>query len=64
MKLVAIFVIAIAIVASSATGLAFVRNIQAHRAEAAEPCVGLECWPRSWPAKHIPAHGTTLQPVW
>jgi hypothetical protein len=64
MKLIAVFVVAIAIVASSATGLAFVRSIHSHRAEAAEPCVGLECWPRDWQTKHIPAHRTTLQPVW
>jgi hypothetical protein len=64
MKLIAAFVVAIAIVASTATGLALVAKVQSHRVEAAEPCVGLECWPPSSPVKHRPAQRATLQPVW
>jgi hypothetical protein len=64
MKLTAILILAIAIIASTATGLAFVRGVQPQRAEAAEPCVGLECWPPSLPVKHRPAYRPTLPPVW
>jgi hypothetical protein len=64
MKLIAILILAVAIIASTATGLAFVLSVQSQRAEAGEPCIGLECWPRDFPVKHRPAYRPALEPVW
>jgi hypothetical protein len=64
MKLIAVSIFAIAILASTATGLALLLSMHAQRAEAGEPCVGMECWPASWPVKHRPAYRPTLPPVW
>ena len=63
MKLIAAFALAVAIVAGSATGLAFVLPIQPKHAEVGEPCVGLGCWPSAPSVKHRPAYRPTLQPV-
>jgi len=60
MKLIAVLMFAIAILAGTATGLALLLSAHAQRAEAGEPCVGMECWP----AKHRPAYRPTLPPVW
>jgi hypothetical protein len=64
MKLIAVSILAIAILASTATGLALLLSMHAQRAEAGERCVGMECWPASWPVKHRPVYRPALPPVW
>jgi hypothetical protein len=63
MKLIAALALAIAIVAGSATGLAFVLPSHGERAAAGEPCFGLGCWPSMPSIKHRPSYRPNLQPV-
>ena len=32
--------------------------------QAEEVCVGLNCWPQSFPIKHRPAHRPSVPPLW
>jgi hypothetical protein len=63
-KTVAVSILAFAIVATSVIGTAMVLNLQSQPAAAAEPCIGLGCWPPNPPVKHRPAQRATLPPVW
>ena len=53
--------------------LATIASIIIYRAEAEprapapqaeEGCVGLNCWPQSFPIKHRPAHRPSVPPLW
>jgi hypothetical protein len=63
-KTVTVSILAFAIVATSVIGTAMVLNLQSQPAAAAEPCIGLGCWPPNPPVKHRPAQRATLPPVW
>jgi hypothetical protein len=63
-KTIAVSILAFAIVATSVIGTAMVLNLQSQPAAAAEPCIGLGCWPPDPPVKHRPAQRATLPPVW
>jgi hypothetical protein len=53
-KTIAVSILAFAIVATSVIGTAMVLNLQSQPAAAAEPCIGLGCWPPDPPVKHRP----------
>jgi hypothetical protein len=61
---IAVSILAFAILATSVIGTAVVLNLQSQPAAAAEPCIGLGCWPPDPPVKHRPAQRATLPPVW
>jgi hypothetical protein len=63
-KTIAVSILAFAILATSVIGTAVVLNLQSQPAAAAEPCIGLGCWPPDPPVKHRPAQRATLPPVW
>ena len=64
MKVIAVSVLAFALVATSVIGTGAVLALRPQAAAAAEPCIGLSCWPPDPPARHRPAQRATLQPVW
>ena len=57
-------VLAFALVVGSVIGTARALSLRSQPVVAAQPCIGLACWPSDPPVRHRPAQHANLQPVW
>jgi hypothetical protein len=63
MRLIALSMLAIFILAASALAKTVVLPREPRSMVAGEACVGLSCWPLSFPIKHGQARRATLAPT-
>jgi hypothetical protein len=58
MKIIAGWLVALAMIAGTGTAIAL--NMKQQQTLAEEPCIGLGCWPESPATKHRPAQRTAV----